>query len=117
MLLLFNPLAFQSIRKEKRLTQRALADRIIFDERYISALENGERQNPSVLFLVKCSFVMGEPIHRFMRPANEHGGLILPTQHCQWDCCEHRCKCKCPYSPLHMPCTLKELLFSPYEQS
>ena len=57
MLLLFNPLAYRELRKEKRITQKALADHKVSGERYISALENGERQNPSVLFLVKSSFI------------------------------------------------------------
>lgn len=43
MLLLFNPLAYRELRKEKRITQKALADHKVSGERYISALENGER--------------------------------------------------------------------------
>lgn len=117
MLLLFNPLAYRELRKEKCITQKALADQKVSGERYISALENGERQNPSVLFLVKSSFVMDEPPHKFIQLAHEDGRIILSSQQFKWDSCTYRCGCKCAYSRLHMACALRELVFPPCERN
>lgn len=116
MSLLFNPLAYQYHRKKKALTQRALAELIDFDERYVRALESGTRKKPSVLFLVKSSFVMDEPLHSFMRPVCERGGIILPAQQSLWDCCKHRRGCNCPYSCLHMACSLQAWIHAHDEQ-
>ncbi len=116
MLLLFNPLAYRELRKEKRITQKALADHKVSGERYISALENGERQNPSVLFLVKSSFILDEPPHKFIQLGQEHSGIILSSQQLEWNGCKHRRKCECRYARLQLACVLRILVFAPYDQ-
>lgn len=116
MLLLFNPLAYRELRKEKHITQKALADQKVSGERYISALENGERQNPSVLFLLKSSFILDEPPHKFIQLGQAVNGIILSSQQFEWDGCEHRCKCECRYSRLQLACVLRILVFIPYAQ-
>ena len=102
--------------ERKRITQKALADHKVSGERYISALENGERQNPSVLFLVKSSFILDEPPHKFIQLGQEHSGIILSSQQLEWNGCKHRCKCECRYARLQLACVLRILVFAPYDQ-
>lgn len=112
----FNNQAYQTLRTKKGMTQKALAELTGYDERWIRAVEIDDSKTPSMLFLVRSSLVMGEPLHSFIRPAYERGGTILPAQQFLWECCEHRRGCGCPYSCLHMACSLQAWIHALDEQ-
>lgn len=59
----------KSLRQEKQLSQRALADMINISNTEISRLESGERQKPSPIILKKISIALHIPLDDLMREA------------------------------------------------
>lgn len=100
----FDRLAYQTLRKEKHITHKELADRGVSSERYISMLENGARDKPSLGFLLRNSLVLHEPLYKFV-------SLSEPQERKMWASCTCSRNCTCPYANLHMACVLYVLLF------
>lgn len=52
----------KKIRKEKNMTQKELAKLINISPGYLSHLENGGRENPSILIIKKIAIALGKDI-------------------------------------------------------
>ncbi len=62
----FNGAALRKFRKKKNYSQEFLAEKSDCSPRYISALENGEKDNPSTTFLARCSAALDVPVEALM---------------------------------------------------
>lgn len=62
----FNGTALRRFRKLHKLSQESLAELLDCSLRYISALENGQKDNPSASFLFRCGDVLDVPPEALM---------------------------------------------------
>ncbi|RKJ42263.1 XRE family transcriptional regulator [Acutalibacter sp. 1XD8-33] len=56
----------RKFRKLQNISQEALAEKTGCSPRYISALENGQKDNPSAAFLFQCSAALDVPVEALM---------------------------------------------------
>ncbi len=61
-----------SLRKEKRLTQKKIADKLDISESYYSQIENGERQKRmDITFIDRLSKILDIPVQEIIRLENQ----------------------------------------------
>jgi transcriptional regulator with XRE-family HTH domain len=57
----------KTLREEKGLSQKALANRIGVSDAYITMLETGKRKNPSLDILKRLAKALGVPVTELLR--------------------------------------------------
>ena len=62
----FNSRNFRAARKKRGLSQEMLAELADTSTRYVSALENGQKRNPSAILLFQFSDALGVPMEDLM---------------------------------------------------
>lgn len=63
----FDSRKFRAVRKERGLSQEMLAELADTSTRYVSALENGQKRNPSAILLFQFSDALGVPMEDLMK--------------------------------------------------
>ena len=74
MIVKFNGKKLKSIRKQRKqrkLSQEKLAEKADLGDRYIRALESGEKRNPSAVLLFRVSIVLEVPMEELMESEKE----------------------------------------------
>lgn len=62
----FNGKKLKSIRKAKRITQEALAEKAALGDRYIRELESGRKSNPSVVLVYRMANTLDVSVEDLM---------------------------------------------------
>lgn len=57
----------RELRKEKGMTQQELADKAGVDVSYLSLIETGRKQNPTITFLARIAAVLGVDIETLLK--------------------------------------------------
>jgi transcriptional regulator with XRE-family HTH domain len=71
-------LAIRSLRRERGLSQEALADLARIDRSYMSGVERGLR-NVSILSMARISNALDVPLWELLRPRRQSTGIVGPA--------------------------------------
>ncbi|AIQ62615.1 HTH-type transcriptional regulator SinR [compost metagenome] len=73
----------QQLRKKKNYSLTELSERAGVAKSYLSSIERGIQQNPSIQFLEKVGAVLGIPVEEFLQPEQRRGSAEQTDQ--EWD--------------------------------